>query len=124
MLEGKKHWLFHRLSAILLLPLIFWCIYSLSLVPEISYDNMILWVSNTTNFIFLCALIIISAQHFQLGIQVIFEDYISNISKRNFLIKIVHILYYILYYNFLCIHFIIIFSRILTNCLKKNTIIY
>tara|TARA_B110000014_G_scaffold235592_1_gene200242 strand:+ start:1621 stop:1968 length:348 start_codon:yes stop_codon:yes gene_type:complete len=95
-LEGKKHWLFHRLSAILLLPLIFWCIYSLSLVPEISYDNMILWVSNTTNFIFLCALIIVSAHHFQLGIQVIFEDYISNISKRNFLIKIVHIFYFIL----------------------------
>ena len=96
MLEGKKHWLFHRLSAILLLPLIIWCIWSLSLIPEISYDNMVLWAGNTINFIFLCALIIVSAYHFQLGIQVIFEDYISNVAKRNFFIKVTYVLFYIL----------------------------
>ena len=96
MLHGKKHWLYHRFSAILLLPLIIWILYSLSLVPEISHDNMILWISNTTNFTLLFILIIISAHHFQLGIQVIFEDYISNKKIRDFYIKIVNIIYYIL----------------------------
>ena len=96
MLHGKKHWLYHRLSAILLLPLIIWILYSLSLVPEISYENMIIWISNTTNFIFLFILIIISTHHFQLGIQVIFEDYISNKKSRDFYIKIVNIVYYLL----------------------------
>ncbi len=96
MLHGKKHWLYHRFSAILLLPLIIWILYSLSLVPEISHDNMILWISNTTNFTLLFILIIISAHHFQLGIQVIFEDYISNKKIRDFYIKIVNIIYYII----------------------------
>ena len=96
MLHGKKHWLYHRFTAILLLPLIIWILYSLSLVPEISHDNMILWISNTTNFTLLFILIIISAHHFQLGIQVIFEDYISNKKIRDFYIKIVNIIYYII----------------------------
>ena len=96
MLHGKKHWLYHRLSAILLLPLILWCIYSLSLVPEITYQNMVLWTSKTENYIFLFILIIISVRHFQLGIQVILEDYVSDKKTRDFYIKIINITYYLL----------------------------
>ena len=43
-LHGKKHWLYHRFSTILLFPLILWIIYSLSFVPEITHENMTLWV--------------------------------------------------------------------------------
>ena len=96
MLHGKIHWLFHRFSAILLLPLILWFIFSLSLVPEISYENMILWLGKTLNFTFLSILIIIAAYHFQLGIQVILEDYISEKNTRNFYIKLVNLIYYLL----------------------------
>ena len=96
MLHGKKHWLLHRFSAILLLPLILWFIFSLSLVPEISYENMILWTGKTTNFILLFILIIISVNHFQLGIQVILEDYISNKNSREFYIKLINSIYYLL----------------------------
>ena len=52
MLHGKKHWLYQRFSAVLLLPLILWLIYSLSVVPDISYENMVLWIGKTTNFIY------------------------------------------------------------------------
>jgi succinate dehydrogenase / fumarate reductase membrane anchor subunit len=95
-LHGKKHWLYHRFSAILLLPLIFWLIYSLCLVPDITHENMILWLSNTTNYALLFILIVISVNHFQLGLQVILEDYISNIDSRNFYIKLLNIFYYVL----------------------------
>ena len=95
-LHGKKHWFYHRLSTILLFPLILWIIYSLSFVPEITHENMILWVGKTPNFILLSILIIISARHFQLGIQVILEDYISTIKFRDFYIKFVNIIYYFL----------------------------
>jgi succinate dehydrogenase hydrophobic anchor subunit len=57
---------------------------------------MTLWVSKTPNFIFLSILIIISARHFQLGIQVILEDYISTVKFRDFYIKLVNIIYYFL----------------------------
>ena len=95
-LHGKKHWLFHRFTTIVLFPLILWMIYSLSLVPEITHENMVLWASKTPNYIFLSILIIVSARHFQLGIQVILEDYISTIKFRDFYIKLINITFYFL----------------------------
>jgi len=41
-------------------------------------------------------LILVSARHFQLGIQVILEDYISTIKFRDFYIKLVNLVYYLL----------------------------
>ncbi len=95
MIHGKKHWLYHRFSAIFLVPLMLWLIYSLSLINLLSYENIVLWIGNTTNFILLFIIIIISAIHFQLGIQVILEDYISQVEKRNFYIKFLHFIYLI-----------------------------
>tara|TARA_B110000438_G_C15671846_1_gene588504 strand:- start:474 stop:827 length:354 start_codon:yes stop_codon:yes gene_type:complete len=95
-LHGKKHWLYHRFSAIIFFPLALWAIYSLSFIPEITHENMLLWVSRTENYILLSILIMISARHFQLGIQVILEDYISTIKFRDFYIKLVNIIYYFL----------------------------
>lgn len=96
MLHGKKHWLYHRLSAILLLPLLIWFIFSLSLLSDINYENITKWMSETTNYILLFILIVISVRHFQLGIQVILEDYISNKNSRDFYIKLVNIVYILL----------------------------
>jgi len=70
--------------------------FSLSLVPEITHENMILWVGRTQNYILLSILIIISARHFQLGAQVILEDYISTIKFRDFYIKLVNTIFYFL----------------------------
>jgi succinate dehydrogenase / fumarate reductase membrane anchor subunit len=95
-LHGKKHWLYHRFSAILLLPLLLWLIFSLSFLSDISYESMILWLSKTTNYILLFVLIIISARHFQLGIQVILEDYVSDKNSRDFYIKLVNLVYFLL----------------------------
>ena len=95
-LHGKKHWLYHRFSAVLFFPLALWIIYSLSLVPEITHQNMVLWLSRTPNYILLSVLILVSARHFQLGIQVILEDYISTIKFRDFYIKLVNLVYYLL----------------------------
>jgi succinate dehydrogenase / fumarate reductase membrane anchor subunit len=95
-LHGKKHWLYQRFSAVLLLPLIFWLIYSLSVVPDISYENMVLWLGKTINFILLSTLIIIAASHFQLGIQVILEDYVSDKNSRNSYLSILNATYYLL----------------------------
>ena len=89
-LHGKKHWLYHRFSTVLFFPLALWIIYSLSLVPEITHQNMVLWISRTPNYI------LVSARHFQLGIQVILEDYISTIKFRDFYIKLVNLVYYLL----------------------------
>ena len=95
-LHGKKHWLFHRFTTIVLFPLILWIIYSLSLIPEITHENMVLWASKTPNYISLSILIIVSARHFQLGLQVILEDYISNIKFRDLYIKLINIIFYFL----------------------------
>ena len=44
----------------------------------------------------LFVLIIISVRHFQLGIQVILEDYVSDKNSRDFYIKLVNLVYFLL----------------------------
>ena len=78
MLHGKKHWLYHRFTAILLLPLIIWFIYSLSRVPEITYSNMILWTSKTPNYIFLYMHKPTTITEVLTELDLIIEDAITN----------------------------------------------
>ena len=53
-LHGKKHWLYHRFSAILFFPLAIWMAFSLSFVPEITHENMVLmgWQNPKLHFTF------------------------------------------------------------------------
>ena len=74
------------------LPLILWLIYSLSVV-----DNMgCVFSGLSKSYGCDCILIIIAASHFQLGIQVILEDYVSDKNSRNSYLKILNTTYYLL----------------------------
>ncbi len=94
--EGSRHFLIQRITALALIPLVFWLCINIALLPDVSYETITTWLRSPFNAIMMVILIIISFQHAHLGLQVIFEDYISDVSKCNKVIIAVKVLSYIL----------------------------
>ncbi len=94
--RASHHFLAQRISAIILIPLVIWFCLSLARLPEANYETTITWIKSPINTLLLLLLIIVSLRHAILGLQVIIEDYISDVSKRNNLIRFVKILSYAL----------------------------
>ena len=75
---GSQHWWWQRITAILLVPLWIWFIYSLTHVLKMDYENIYQWLQSPL----VCSLMIIMLAslyyHAILGMQVIIEDYIES----------------------------------------------
>lgn len=76
--EGVHHWIHQRISAVALIFLGLWLVYSLACHGNDSYTDVITWLANpwtaTGMFLFTIAV----TYHAVLGIQVIVEDYIHS----------------------------------------------
>lgn len=75
---GSKHWLFQRLSAIALIPLISWFVFSLAVLGKSNFESSINFITFFPNTILFIILIFVAFWHAQLGLQVVIEDYISS----------------------------------------------
>ncbi len=75
---GAHHWWAQRLSAIALVPLFLWFVASLVFVATADYATAKEWVSSPYNSALLILLIGALFYHAQLGMQVVFEDYVST----------------------------------------------
>jgi len=75
---GAHHWWGQRLSAIALVPLFLWFIASLASISTANYESAVAWLSSPWNSGLLILLIGAIFYHAQLGMQVVFEDYIST----------------------------------------------
>ena len=89
---GLSHWKLQRLSAILIIPLIVWFLFSIMVNMSSQYKEAIEWVVNPINSILLIILLAGIFYHSSMGIQVVFEDYVSNINLRKRLIIISNLL--------------------------------
>ena len=75
---GFKHWLFQRLTAIALIPLISWFVFSLAVLGKSNFESSINFITFFPNTILFIILIFVAFWHAQLGLQVVIEDYISS----------------------------------------------
>ncbi len=75
---GAHHWWAQRLSAIALVPLFLWFVASLVAIGAADYATAIAWMRSPLNSALLVLLIGAMFYHAQLGMQVVFEDYIST----------------------------------------------
>ena len=89
---GLSHWKLQRLSAILIIPLVVWFLFSIMVNMSSQYKEAIEWVVNPINSILLIILLVGIFYHSAMGIQVVFEDYVSNINLRKRLIIISNLL--------------------------------
>ena len=75
---GLHHWWSQRVTAVALVPLTLWFVYSALTLAGSDYASGIKWLAQPTNGIFMVLLVISTFHHLQLGLQVIIEDYVHH----------------------------------------------
>lgn len=76
--EGVAHWTAQRLTAIALIPLSLWFMYSVFSLIGADYEIFTLWLGEHGNALLLVLLIPTLFYHSLLGVQVIIEDYVHH----------------------------------------------
>ncbi len=76
--EGTNHWWAQRLTAIALIPLCIWLIYSLVSMTGMEHSVVIEWIGSPIVTVLLILFIFFLFYHAQLGMQVVIEDYIDS----------------------------------------------
>ena len=76
--SGVEHWRVERITSIALVPLTLWFIYAMLHLVGAPQPAVAAWAGNPINATLLLVLIAITFHHMHLGLQVVFEDYVSN----------------------------------------------
>jgi succinate dehydrogenase / fumarate reductase membrane anchor subunit len=79
---GSHHWKAERLTAIALVPLSVWFV--IAVLSHLGADQPAIagWAGRPLNAALLLALIAMTFHHMQLGLQVVWEDYIHGAGRR------------------------------------------
>jgi succinate dehydrogenase / fumarate reductase membrane anchor subunit len=75
---GSHHWWAQRLTAVALVPLTLWFIFSVIHLSGASHQAVIEWLSAPLTLGLMLALIVATFHHLQLGMQVVIEDYVHD----------------------------------------------
>ncbi len=89
---GSHHWIWQRITAIALIPLIIWLAVSVITIVQDVEANMAVFFAYPFNAVMSILLICASLYHGSLGMQVVIEDYVSCKLKRRIFIMIIHFL--------------------------------
>lgn len=76
--SGAGHWLWQRLSSVMLVPLVSWFALSIAALGTMEYEAFVSWVRSPVVTVMLLALIVTVLVHAALGLQVIVEDYVHT----------------------------------------------
>ena len=76
--EGAHHWWAQRLTAVALVPLLLWFVASVIATGTADYMQAAEWLRSPLNAGLLVALIAALFHHAQLGMQVVYEDYVET----------------------------------------------
>jgi succinate dehydrogenase / fumarate reductase, membrane anchor subunit len=79
---GASHWYAQRVTAVALVLLALWLVVSLASLADASYEQVTGWLRWPLNSALALLLVIVSAWHAVLGLQVVVEDYVADKGKR------------------------------------------
>tara|TARA_X000000950_G_scaffold2502_1_gene2609 strand:- start:353 stop:697 length:345 start_codon:yes stop_codon:yes gene_type:complete len=71
-------WLTQRITAVILIPLAFWFIYSSISISKMSYLEITLFFDSYINSILFYVMMITMLFHAKLGLQTIIDDYVTS----------------------------------------------
>lgn len=83
---GVHHWYAERVTSLALIPLTLWFIYAMLHMLGRPQPVVAAWVGHPWNTVLLLALIGTTFHHMQLGLQVVYEDYVDAKWLMNVLI--------------------------------------
>lgn len=75
---GTHHFWVQRVTAIALIPLTLWFVFSLARLPAADFDAVSWWVAAPSVAVALVLFIACALYHSMLGVQVVIEDYIAS----------------------------------------------
>ena len=71
-------WLLQRLTALMLIPLTFWFIYSAISLSKMEYDETIKFFQSYLNSFLFFVMMLAMLLHAKLGLQTIIDDYVTS----------------------------------------------
>jgi succinate dehydrogenase / fumarate reductase membrane anchor subunit len=74
--SGTHHWIMQRITAVALVPLTIWFVFSAVALAGAGHGEAIAWLAQPINAVLMLLLIIATFHHLQLGLQVVIEDYV------------------------------------------------
>ena len=80
--SGTEHWWAQRLTAIALVPLVFWLVASLVALSGASHGEVVAWLRGPIAPVILVALLVAGFRHLQLGLEMVIEDYVHGETAR------------------------------------------
>ncbi len=80
---GVEHWRIERVTAIALVPLTIWFV--VAVLSMLGADQPVIahWIGRPWNAVLLLALVVLTFHHTQLGMQVVYEDYLHVKWQQN-----------------------------------------
>jgi len=76
--SGTAHWWGQRVSALALIPLCFWLVYSVLHTVPADYITVIVWLHTPSVAVLLSLFLVTLLYHAYLGVQVVIEDYVHT----------------------------------------------
>jgi succinate dehydrogenase / fumarate reductase, membrane anchor subunit len=91
--DGTTHWWAQRVSAVALVPLTLWFVFSLLMLPGFDYETVRIWLSVPISGFLTVLLVAVLTYHSYLGTEVIVEDYISTTGMKVLVLMLLRFLY-------------------------------
>jgi succinate dehydrogenase / fumarate reductase membrane anchor subunit len=91
--DGTAHWWAQRVSAVALIPLTLWFVFSLLTLPAFDYDTVRTWLSVPFSGFLAVLLVAVLAYHSYLGTIVIVEDYVTAAGMKVLTLLVLRFLY-------------------------------
>jgi succinate dehydrogenase / fumarate reductase membrane anchor subunit len=76
--DGTAHWWAQRVTAVALIPLTVWFVFSLLTLPDFDYETVRTWLSVPVTGFLAVLLVGVLSYHSYLGTIVIVEDYVTS----------------------------------------------
>ena len=80
--DGTEHWWAQRVSAVALIPLTLWFVFSLLMLPGLDYETVKTWLSLPTSGFLCVLLLVVLTYHSYLGTIEVIEDYVHSAGMK------------------------------------------
>ncbi|HJK87759.1 MAG TPA: succinate dehydrogenase, hydrophobic membrane anchor protein [Candidatus Megaira endosymbiont of Hartmannula sinica] len=90
--SGFSHWIHQRITAFMMVILLFWIVYFVYMMNNYSTSEFINQLNNLFNMLMFVITCFVLLYHSSLGMVVIIEDYINNIYIRYVTILLVRLI--------------------------------
>jgi succinate dehydrogenase / fumarate reductase, membrane anchor subunit len=91
--DGTAHWWAQRVSAVALIPLTLWFMFSLLALPDLGYGTVRVWLSYPMSGFLAVLLVAVLAYHSYLGTIVVVEDYVHSAGMKVLSLVLLRFLY-------------------------------